>query len=65
LNQTGAFDAFFAFFEALAGTGETAHLVQMFDPTVIRAHVSTAGAKQAKTRRRSAAHAAASRRKFT
>jgi hypothetical protein len=27
---------------------ETAHLVQMFDSTVVRAHVSAAGAKGAK-----------------
>ena len=44
---------------------ETAHLVQMFDSTVVRAHVSAAGAKGGKTIRRSAARAAASRRKST
>ena len=30
---------------ALAALSETAHLVQMFDSTVVRAHVSAAGAK--------------------
>ncbi|MEZ5826830.1 MAG: IS5 family transposase [Geminicoccaceae bacterium] len=33
------------FFAMLAGLSETAHLVQMFDSTVVRAHVSAAGAK--------------------
>jgi hypothetical protein len=36
---------FEAFFEALASLSRTAHLVQMFDSTVVRAHVSAAGAK--------------------
>ncbi len=62
LSQSGTFEAFF---DALAGMSETAHLVQMFDSTVVRAHVSAAGAKGGKTIRRSAAHAAASRRKST
>src|SRR5688572_27627487 len=62
LSQSGTFEAFF---DALAATSETAHLVQMFDSTVVRAHVSAAGAKGGKTIRRSAAHAAASRRKST
>ena len=47
----------------LAGLSETAHLVQMFDSTVIRAHVSAAGAKGGKTLRRSGAQAAGSERK--
>ena len=54
LSQTGVFEAFF---EALAAMSETAHLVQMFDSTVVRAHVSAAGAKGGKTIRRSAARA--------
>jgi transposase len=62
LSQSGVFEAFF---ETLAGLSETAHLVQMFDSTVVRAHVSAAGAKGGKTVKRSAAHAAASRRKST
>ena len=62
LSQSGTFEAFF---DALAAMSETAHLVQMFDSTVVRAHVSAAGAKGGKTIRRSAAHAAGSRRKST
>jgi transposase len=42
LSQTGTFDLFF---ETLADLSESAHLVQMFDSTVVRAHVSAAGAK--------------------
>jgi transposase len=62
LSQSGTFEAFF---DALAGMSETAHLAQMFDSTVVRAHVSAAGAKGGRTIKRSAARAAASRRKFT
>ena len=62
LSQSGTFEAFF---DALAAMSETAHLVQMFDSTVVRAHVSAAGAKGGRTIKRSAAHAAASRQKFT
>jgi transposase len=62
LSQSGTFEAFF---DALAAMSETAHLVQMFDSTVVRAHVSAAGAKGGRTIRRSAARAAASRRKST
>ena len=46
LSQSGTFEAFF---DALAGMSETAHLAQMFDSTVVRAHVSAAGAKGART----------------
>ncbi len=42
LSQAGVFEAFF---DALASLSRTAHLVQMFDSTVVRAHVSAAGAK--------------------
>ena len=42
LSKAGVFEAFF---DALASMSETAHLVQMFDSTVVRAHVSAAGAK--------------------
>jgi transposase len=45
LSRTGTFEAFF---EALAAMSETAHLLQMFDSTVVRAHVSAAGAKGGK-----------------
>ena len=62
LSQSGMFEAFF---DALAAMSETAHLVQMFDSTVVRAHVSAAGAKGGKSIRRSAARAAAFRRKST
>jgi transposase len=61
LSQTGTFEAFF---EALAGLSESAHLVQMFDSTVVRAHVSAAGAKGGKKPRHLGVRAAASRRKF-
>jgi transposase len=57
LSRTGVFEAFF---QALAGLSRTAHLVQMFDSTVVRAPVSAAGAKGGRPARRSAARAAAS-----
>jgi transposase len=60
LSQRGVFEAFF---QALAELSETAHLVQMFDSTVVRAHVSAAGAKGGKKVRHSAARVAGSRRK--
>ncbi len=62
LSRSGVFEAFF---QALAEVSETAHLVQMFDSTVVRAHVSAAGAKGGRTARRSASRAADSRRKST
>src|ERR1051325_2321118 len=40
LSRSGVFEAFF---QALAEMSPTAHLVQMFDSTVVRAHVSAAG----------------------
>ena len=42
LSRAGVFEAFF---DALAAMSRTAHLVQMFGSTVVRAHVSAAGAK--------------------
>ena len=57
LSRSGVFEAFF---QALAGLSRTAHLVQMFDSTAVRARVSAAGAKGGSTARRSAARAAAS-----
>jgi transposase len=39
LSKAGVFEAFF---EALAAMSDTAHLIQMFDSTVVRAHVSAA-----------------------
>ena len=62
VSAAGTFEAFF---DALAAMSETAHLVQMFDSTVVRAHVSAAGAKGGKTTKRSADRAAVSRRKST
>ena len=62
LSRTGVFEAFF---QALAGLSPTAHLVQMFDSTVVRAHVSAAGAKGGRPARRSAAPAAGSRPRST
>ena len=62
LSKAGVFGAFF---DTLASMSSTAHLLQMFDSTVVRAHVSAAGAKGGKTARRSAARAAASPRKST
>jgi transposase len=62
LSQVGVFEAFF---EALASMSETAHLAQMFDSTVVRAHVSAAGAKGGSTAKLSAAHAVDFRPRFT
>lgn len=57
LSRSGVFEAFF---QALAGLSRTAHLIQMFDSTVVRAHVSAAGAKGGSRIRRSAARVAGS-----
>ncbi len=62
LSQAGVFEAFF---EALAALSETAHLVQMFDSTIVRAHVSAAGAKGGRAGRPWAAPVAASRPRST
>jgi transposase len=62
LSRSGTFEAFF---DALAALSETAHFVQMFDSTVVRAHVSAAGAKGGRTIRPSVARVADSRRKST
>ena len=58
LSRSGVFDVFF---EALAQLSTTAHLVQMFDSTVTRAHVSAAGAKGGSKTKRSDARGVASR----
>ena len=58
LSRTGVFEAFF---QVLAEQSRTAHLVQFFDSTVVRAHVSAAGAKGGSRTRRSAAPAVVSR----
>ena len=60
LSRSGVFELFF---DTLASLSKSAHLVQMFDSTVVRAHVSAAGAKGGRNTRRSAVRAAASRRK--
>ena len=62
LSRAGVFEAFF---DALTAMSQTAHLVQMFDSTVVRAHVSAAGAKGGRMAKRWAARAAASRPRFT
>ena len=62
LSRSGVFEAMF---DMLAETSGTAHLVQMFDSTTARAHVSAAGAKGGKMARRSAAPVAASRPRST
>ncbi|KAF0205155.1 MAG: putative transposase for insertion sequence [Methylocystaceae bacterium] len=54
LSKAGVFEAFF---DTLASMSSSAHLIQMFDSTIVRAHVSAAGAKGGKTRRREAADA--------
>ena len=56
LSRAGVFEAFL---EALAAISRTAHLVQMFDSTIVRAHVSAAGAKGGSRARRSGARGAA------
>ena len=55
LSQRGVFEALLA---NLAETSSTAHLVQMVDSTVVRAHVSAAGAKGGNRARLSGARAA-------
>ena len=62
LGKAGVFEAFF---DTLAGMSASAHLIQMFDSAIVRAHVSAAGAKGGSKARRSAARAAASRPKST
>jgi transposase len=54
-------DVFEMFFDTLASLSKSAHLIQMFDSTVVRAHVSAAGAKGGRKPRRSGARAAVSR----
>jgi transposase len=49
LSRSGVFEAFL---QLLAETSKTAHVVQFFDSTVVRAHVSAAGAKGGRKIRR-------------
>ena len=60
LSKAGVFEAFF---DALASMSASAHLLQMFDSTIVRAHISAAGAKGGKTAKRSGGREAASQRK--
>ena len=62
LRENGTIDAFF---EALAELSSTADFVQMFDSTVVRAHVSAAGAKGGSRIRHSAARGEVSQRRST
>jgi transposase len=62
LSQSGRFEAFFL---TLAGCSRSAGLVQMFDSTSIRAHVSAAGAKGGSRRKLLTDHAAALIRRST
>ncbi len=62
LSRSGVFEAFF---QLLAECSQTAHLIQFFDSTTARAHVSAAGAKGVSKIRHSAARAAVSRPKST
>ena len=62
LSRSGVFEVFF---QLLAEQSRSAHLVQFLDSTVVRAHVSAAGAKGGRKARRLAAHAAGSRPKST
>jgi transposase len=55
LSQRGVFEALLANLAEISGT---AHLVQMVDSTIVRAHVSAAGAKGGRKTRPSVAHAA-------
>src|SRR5246500_3033960 len=54
LSRSGVFEAFF---QLLAEHSQTAHLMQFFDSTTARAHVSAAGAKGGSRVRHSAARA--------
>lgn len=60
LSKAGVFEAFF---DTLASMSASAHLIQMFDSTIVRAHVSAAGAKGGRKVRRSVVPEAGSRRK--
>jgi transposase len=62
LSRSGVFEAFF---QMLAELSETAHLVQFFDSTTTRVHVSAAGAKGGNSARRLAGRVAACRPKST
>lgn len=62
LSKAGVFEAFF---DTLASMSASAHLIQMFDSTIVRAHVSAAGAKGGRKARRSGVRGVASPQKST
>ena len=62
LSRSGTFEAFF---QALVACSQSAALIQMFDSTTVRAHISAAGAKGGRKIRRLAAPAAGSARRST
>ena len=62
LSKAGVFDNYVALLADLSGT---AHLVQMFDSTIVRAHVSAAGAKGGRKTRRLDARVVDFRRRYT
>jgi transposase len=62
LSRSGVFEAFL---QLLAETSKTAHVVQFFDSTVVRAHVSAAGAKGGRKIRRWAVRGVGSPRRST
>ena len=62
LSKAGVFEAFF---DTLASMSPSAHLIQMFDSTIVRAHVSAAGAKGGRRVRPLAARGVGSRRRST
>ena len=62
LSRSGVFEAFL---QLLAETSKSAHVVQFFDGTVVRAHVSAAGAKGGRKVRHSAVRGVGSPRKST
>src|SRR5258708_29381242 len=62
LSKAGVFEAFL---DTLASMSSTAHPIQMFDSTIVRAHVSASGAKGGKKSKRSGARVAASPRRST
>lgn len=58
-DRLGKANVFEDYFSILAGLDDGDHIIQMFDSSVIRAHVSAAGAKGGRTARRLAAREAA------
>jgi len=63
LSKAGVIEDYFALL--MAHLSDTAHLVQMFDSTIVRAHVSVAGAKGDRETKRWAVRVAAFQQKYT